>query len=64
MNANLFFYVGDFIGTTTIGALWNKHSNLALYILIFASFLAVLFSIFIIPTFKKIQEVKEDVQVA
>lgn len=62
--ANLSFYVGDFIGTTTIGALWNKHSNLALCILIFGSFLAVLFSIFIIPTFKKIQEVKEDVKVA
>lgn len=57
-SSNLSFYVGDFLGTTIVGSLWKLHSNVALLILICASFLALLFSIFIIPTFKKIKTVE------
>lgn len=55
--ANLCFYIGDFIGTTVIGGLWKHHSLLALEILIVGSFLAFLFSIFVIPTFKRIKTI-------
>ncbi|MGL4990663.1 MAG: MFS transporter [Sarcina sp.] len=53
--ANLMFYIGDFIGTTIVGALWTSHSFGALIMLIIFSTLAVMFSLFIIPTFKSIQ---------
>ncbi|MGL5616694.1 MAG: MFS transporter [Sarcina sp.] len=57
-SANLSFYVGDFIGTTIVAYLWGKHPTAAIVILIVAALLAVLFTIFMIPTFKKIKTIE------
>lgn len=55
---NLMFYIGDFIGTTIVGALWNNYKYVALGILIVFSFLAILFAVFIIPSFRTIKQVE------
>ncbi|MGL5764336.1 MAG: MFS transporter [Sarcina sp.] len=54
---NLMFYIGDFIGTTIVGALWSSHAKTALTMLIIFSFLGILFTIFVIPSFNHLKQV-------